>query len=475
MGEIAGVLHAIGLDTKTRCATYELMVANETPAPLATFAYASEAPRFGNLITWNAIVVPPYSAIAITVDVNVPRRGRIPRVVAELHGEDAQLTLDADPPGRHPRGLARRATLVASAFFLLALGGASVAGTKTEVFALGAPETVHGGSAFSVAYALGHATSAEYSVETPDGLQVRRGKLDPGSGAFTVRLPKGPLSSGYDVSVFAQGRFGSDARTTHVVALGDRPKPNGRGAPPVRLDNVALEADSVRGGQPITVDYRANSRTGSVRLIDELGTVRAEALLRSDGRSIVLAPYVDADQDFRIVIDVERGNGHAQAEVPVRVLRELPSTVARSDVPRPGAPAPVAEAAAPDAVPAAAEPAAVAPAVLAPTPVAPVAAAPAAPAVAAIPSDNSPVTVSPTQALGETIVVQVLRHEADLHVALMGSSGTELEGEDVAPDQQTVILPALTHAPTGRLAVVATFTKGYGQETIVRPISFTAR
>jgi hypothetical protein len=85
------------------------------------------------------------------------------------------------------------------------------------------------------------------------------------------------------------------------------------------------------------------------------------------------------------------------------------------------------------------------------------------------------VTVSPTQALGETIVVQVLRHEADLHVALMGSSGTELEGEDVAPDQQTVILPALTHAPTGRLAVVATFTKGYGQETIVRPISFTAR
>jgi hypothetical protein len=396
--------------------------------------------------------MPPYSAIAITVDVTVPRRGRVPRVVAELHGEDAQLTLDADPPTRHPRGLARRATLAASAFFLLVLGGASVAGTKTQVFALGAPETVRAGSPFSVAYALGHATAAEYSVETPDGMQVRRGKLEPGSGAFTLRLPTGPISSGYDVSIFAQGRFGSDTRTTHVVALGDQPKPSGRHVAAVRLDDVALEADSVKGGQPIAIDYRANSRTGSVRLIDEVGTVRAEALLRSDGRSILLAPFVEADQDFRVVIDVERGSGHAQAEVPVRVLHGLPSTVAQSDAIR-SVVAPVTAGGAP----------ATAGTVVAPA------------AAGAVPSDNAPFAVDPVQSVGATIVVQILRHEADLHIALMGSAGTEIEGEDVAPDQQSVILPAIAHPPTGRFAVVATFTKGFGQETIVRPISLNAR
>jgi hypothetical protein len=455
LGEIAGALHAIALDEKTRCATYELLVANETPTPLATFAYAAEAPRLGNLMTWNAIVVPPFSAIAITVDVAVPRRGRAPRVIAELHGEEAQLTLDADPPNRHARGLARRATLLASALFLLALGGASVAGTKTQVFALGAPETVRAGSPFSVAYALGHATDAEYSVETPDGMQVRRGKLEPGSGAFTLRLPEAPVSSGYDVSIFAHGQFGSDARTTHVVALGTETKPAGRPAPVAQLDDVALENDSVKGGDPIAIDYRANSRTGSVRLIDELGTVRAEALLRSDGRSVLLAPYVDADQDFRVVIDVERGPGHAQAQVPVRVLRNLPAAVAQSDAPRTSVPA-------------------VAPVVAATQGGAP-AAAPGGRSVVDSSADNSPFAVAPVQAAGQGIVIEILRHEPDLHVALMGSSGTELVGQDVSDDETNVVLAAPEHPPTGRMAIVATFTKGFGQETVIRPISLTSR
>ncbi len=439
-------MRAIALNAKTRCATYELMVANETSAPVATFAYAAEAPQPGGLMTWNAIVVPPFSAIAITVDVTVPRRGRAPRVVAELHGEEAQLTLDADPPSLHARGLARRATLVASALFLLALGGASVAGTKTQVFALGAPETVRAGAPFSVAYAVGHATDAEYTVETPDGMQVRRGKLEPGSGAFTLRLPAAPVSSGYDVSIFARGRFGSDTRTAHVVALGTEPA-RGRLAPAVRLDGVALENDSVKGGDPIAIDYRTNSRTGSVRLIDELGTVRAEALLRSDGRSVLVAPYVDADQDFRVSIDVERGTGHAQAEVPVRVLRGLPDAIGRSDPPRAG---PAAGALVPPGEA-------------------------AADVAEATPPDNSPFAVAPVQASGRSIAVQIVRHEPDLHIALMGTSGTELEGVDVAPDQQSVVLPALEHLPTGRLAIVATFTKGFGQETVVRPIRLNAR
>jgi len=460
LGEIAGALHAIALDEKTRCATYELLVANETPNPLATFAYASETPRLGNLITWNAIVVPPYSAIAITVDVTLPRRGSAPRVVAELHGEEAQLTLDADPPNRHARGLARRATLLASALFLLALGGASVAGTKTQVFALGAPETVRAGSPFSVAYALGHATDAEYSVETPDGMQVRRGKLEPGSGAFTLRLPTAPLSSGYDVSIMAHGRFGSDARTTHVVALGTETKPAGRPAPVARLDDVALETDSVKGGDPIAVDYRANSRTGSVRLIDELGTVRAEALLRSDGRSVLVAPYVDADQDFRVVIDVEHGPGHAEAEVPVRVLRSLPSAIGQSDAPRASASAGVPVLTTGDAQP-------------------PGQAAQVAPSVNSAsvdaPADNSPFAVAPVQAAGQSILVRIVRHEPDLHVALMGSSGTELVGQDVAADETSVALAAPEHPPTGRMAIVATFTKGFGQETVIRPITLTTR
>jgi hypothetical protein len=345
------------------------------------------------------------------------------------------------------------------------------------VFALGAPETVRAGSPFSVAYALGHATDAEYSVETPDGMQVRRGKLEPGSGAFTLRLPTAALSSGYDVSILAHGRFGSDARTTHVVALGTETKPAGPPAPVARLDDVALENDSVKGGDPIAIDYRANSRTGSVRLIDELGTVRAEALLRSDGRSVIVAPYVDADQDFRVVIDVEHGPGHAQAEVPVRVLRSLPDAVAQSDAPRANA--------APGVAVVTDQGLQDAPSVSSPsgnssagTPSVSSAGASSdsagAPSISS-PADNSPFAVAPVQAAGQSILVQIVRHEPDLHVALMGSSGTELVGQDVAADESSVVLAAPEHPPTGRMAIVATFTKGFGQETVVRPISLTTR
>jgi len=470
LGEIAGDFHAIP-GGRGRHACYELLVSNDTPRPVATFAYAAEQSKRHQQITWNAILVPPYSAIAVEIDIALPRRGRPPRVVAELHAEDAKLTLDAGPPHQYARGIARRASLVMSAALLLTLGGVSFAKTQAHVVALAAPQTVRGGAPFTVAYALGDATGADYTVETADGLEVGRGSLHDASGAFSLSLPAKPVSTGYDVRVWAHGRLGTDLRTAHIVALAAAPAAPTVADGALRVSGLGLEKETVSGGEAIVVDYHTAAQAGYVRLIDEIGTVRAEALLSPHGKSMLEAPFVTADQDMRIVVDAQAGTAHAEAEAPVRVLHADPATTiganVGSSVMVPGIAADpndskVAGADASGSVAVPADPAA-APAVPAGGP----------PADAPIPAADGRgiIAVNPLQHVGVPIVVRVQSYEAGLRVSVMGDSGEEIEGVDVTPSDSSVVLPPLSGIQPHHLSVVATFARGFGQDTYLQPIT----
>jgi len=425
-----------------RHATYELLVSNETAAPLATFAYALDEPGNRRQMTWNAIVVPPFSAIAIEIDVAIPRRRRMPRVVAEVFANEAQLTLDAPPP--LARRLARRFTAAISTGLLLALGAGAFAATRPRVMALAAPDSVPAGTSFSVAYALAATTDGHYTVETPDGLQIRRGSLRGGAGAFTVALPERPLASGYDVRVWADGRFGGTDRTTHVLAQArpSRPAPAVRpqqAVAPVRLGSLTLQREIVHGGESIVVTYPATANAGVVRLIDGLGTVRAEALLSHRGESILVAPHVEADQDFRIVATVERGRGRDEVTAPVTILHAPP----RRGVTGPASVA-LAAPGTPDM--------------------------PAADGATGV----APIAVDPVQLRGRGIVVRIDRYERKLHVALMGTSTEEIVGANVGPSDRMVVLTPPSEIAQARYEIVATYATGLGQETLIRPITFRA-
>jgi hypothetical protein len=468
LGEIAGDFHAIP-GGRGHHANYELLVSNDTPLPVATFAYATEQSRRRDRITWNAILVPPYSGIAVEIEVALPRHGRFPRVVAELHAEDAKLTLDGGPPHRFSRGLARRATLLFSALLLLAVGSVSFAKSQPHVVALAAPQTVHGGTPFSVAYALGDAATGEYTVETADGLEVGRGDLADGSGAFALALPAKPISSGYDVRVFAHGRFGSDVRTVHVVALatGSAPLRTTAGHT-LHLDGLALQNETVHGGEAIVVSYQTSATTGYVRLIDEIGTVRAEALLSPHGRSILQAPYVDTDQDLRVVVDAQAGAARAEAEAPVRILHVdsvLLGTSSGNTVSVPGIAAGSTDPQAPLRTNGSSVPGAAADAV------------PVTASDSDVPPDDGRgiVSVAPIQHVGAPIIVRVGHYEPGLRIAVMGDSGDEIEGVDVTASDATVVLPPLSAIQRGHLSVVATYARGFGQDTYIRPIALRGR
>src|SRR5271165_3507158 len=121
------------------------------------------------------------------------------RVRAELHAIEAHLTLEADPPKVHPQGIARRFAIVATGLLLFSLGAGAYAAGRPQIVALAAPVEVTGGKPFSVAYALGPLGNAEYTVETPDGVEIRHGRLPTREGAFDLKLPEKAVTSGYDL------------------------------------------------------------------------------------------------------------------------------------------------------------------------------------------------------------------------------------------------------------------------------------
>ena len=436
-GDVAADLRPTGIRTRPRRATYELMVANDTPTPLATFCYAPDAMSHGR-ISWSAIVVPPFSAIAIEVEVALGRKHATPRVVAELFADEAQLTLDAQPQPNEVHRVAKRTIAMASAVLIFALGATAFAAMHPRVLALAAPAAVRGGAPFTVAYALGDSTRARYVIETPDGLQIRRGTLEGRSGAFTVVLPTGHVSSGYDVRVSTASQLGSDERTTHVVSLPDPvvdhhiSRGAGLASDVAHVSDLALERDTVHGGEAIVATYRASADSGVVRLIDALGTVRAEAMLNPRGRSLIVAPTVDVDQDFRVVATALRGATHAEIATPVTILHGAPAL----------------------AFPA----------------VAPVAGERAV----SVPRTVAPIAVDPIQNPSQPIVVRVDTYRPGLHVALMGSSTDEIVGSDVAPGDETVVLHPPAQLGAARYSIVATYATGLGQETLIRPITFRA-
>ncbi|HEY0798418.1 MAG TPA: hypothetical protein VGD50_04665, partial [Candidatus Baltobacteraceae bacterium] len=331
-GSIASDLKAISIDERSRVATYELLVANETIAPVATFAYAVGATP-GGMMSWSTITVPAFASIAVTIDVPLPPRGKEQRVVVELHAEDAHLTLDANAPvARRRLGRAGYATIAAAAVF--AIGSLVFSLEKPRVLALAAPSPVVAGRPFAVAYALGGDAQGTYVVETTDGYQVRRGALDRKRSAMMLDLPLSNQAQGYDLSVTASGKFGAETRVAHITAVPTPPTAPPQVIAPVvvqqqqqtGLPSIALATDTVSSGGEISITYPLANASGSVTLFDQSNAVRGTALLDRSGHATLVAPVVTADEPFRVVVQVQSGTSTVESATGLTVKAQQPAT-----------------------------------------------------------------------------------------------------------------------------------------------------
>jgi hypothetical protein len=419
-GSIAGDLRGIALDEKLRIATYELLVANETISPVATFAYVVGA-NPGGLLSWSTITVPAFSSIAVAIDVPLPPRGKEQRVVVELHAEDAHLTLDAKPPQpKAPRYKSTSLPVLAAAAAIF-LGTTLYNLAKPRVSVLDAPSSVIAGKPFVVAYAINGNASGNYLVETPDGFQVRRGELDRAHNALTMDLPEFPIARGYDMRVTAQGALGTQTRTTHITAIPPPPPP--LIPPPVvsrqnQLPVISLASDTITSGGQIALTYPVSVGAGSVTLYDQNNVPRGTTLLDKNGHALLLAPIVSADQSLRVVVRAQSGNSTVESSSAITVKAQSVST--------------------------------------------------AAPEVAgAFQEDASLPFTLPERS------IPILRHEDTLRIGFSTTDGRALSAVSVALSQSDVPLRAPMVASPTLYLVVGTYRRGVGQETVVRRIMVT--
>ena len=72
-GCIASDLRMVNYDARQRKYVYELLLVNDTVAPVAAYAYL-DARASGGMRAWNAVTVDPFAAIAVTVDVPLGKK-----------------------------------------------------------------------------------------------------------------------------------------------------------------------------------------------------------------------------------------------------------------------------------------------------------------------------------------------------------------------------------------------------------------
>ncbi len=377
-GDVAAQLRCIGA-TRLR-ASYELTIVNDSAETVAAYTHAPPEPAGARV--WQGALVPAYSSVTVCVDVAKARHAGSEPVVAELRAAGTRLTIGA-PPRREapPAGAGHFARTLAVAALVIATLGLGVAHGNIIDGAIGSPSPA------------------------------------------TARHPKNLLA--------APPRRARAATPRRLVAT--RPA-----VPPLRVADLVVPG-SVRSGQSVRIDYQTVGTDGTVALVDESGRTVARTVLDPRGSSVLLAPSVDAAQDFVVVVAARRDGERAQAVAPlfVRPAERRPQPQVRASAAPSPPPATIAARAPEDEV-----------------------------VDAAVVS--APIVVAGVQSVGRPIVVRVLAHPRDLHLSLFAAGGTPLAERDVPSDAGSVVFPALAKARD--LSLITTYAHGPGEESTISPI-----
>lgn len=404
-----------------RAGLFEITIDNRSPGPVEAIVFARHHRCAIAAAATSRIGVP--GRTLATAIVEVPRPRGSAEVVAEISSFGSTFVVPTLRRG------ARHGRTVVLALASVGLGVGSVAGWTAAQprVSLSLAREVVAGASVPVAYALEDARSGHFRLADAKGATIAEGNLDGRSGTFELAVPLRRRATFYEVDVTTANRFGSAA--ARVPFLADAPQVVAPSAPrvvprpavaPFVLGPVTLAKAQVLSGKAIVVSYRPTAAAGSVRLIDEQGTVRAAALLNAAGTSMLLAPLVAADQDFSVVVDGALGTRHAQSAVSVRILKAHDMDDAIAEARRKG---------------------------------------------------TGPLVLgASTVASGDAIDVGIVEHEPQLRVALQDPQGTEIGSVPISVDRNVVSLVAPTVSAPATYLIVGTFIDGAGQQTILRPL-----
>jgi hypothetical protein len=295
-------------------------------------------------------------------------------------------------------------------------------------------------SLLRVPYKVGGIGSSSYTLVDDRGVTVKSAPVTKREGTLAFTLPSAQRTHSYILQMRSEGALGTAERAEPVTALPEPALPSTAAASSL-IESLALDSSQVSDGGLVTVRYLTSARSGIVSVKDAQNTVWAQGKISPNGVTQLRLPRFGRDKDLRVSVAVARGDNHASSSVGMQSVMPTP---------KPGALAPTVVAAGPASVSAPHDD-------------------PPAQASTPPPADPQKVSIVGTNVAGFTVHTSIVAGASNVRLALETNDGATIASEFV-PDGATtasIDAPPGTH---GRVVLIATYDRGQGQESTVKPI-----
>ncbi len=350
------------------------------------------------------------------------------QAIAEVIGDDVHCVVQAPAPVM-PKRRAAYATVAAACVILILLGivgAAAVAAALPRIAAFAVPPMALSGTTVQAEYGASGIGALAYEVMAPDGRRVQGGALTERSGSIPVALSPAANTGAYTLQMTLRGPFGSAKEVRVLNAV--QPKRSG-----AQIADIAVNPVVAKPGQAIDVTYAASADNGYLRLTGSDGTIWAQKPFSRTGSTSFVVPPTGNAKEMRVVLHVTKGRSAAESSAGLLVAASPAhaSAAAAEQVAGDDNPSPVTDSEA----------------------------------------NGTFALLTPSVRSAAGIRVAVLSPRNDMRIVLDDSRSREVAGLTVGADATTVTLKAPTVTTPTRYTVVANFTDGFGQESIVEPIT----
>lgn len=432
-GRISAFLGYAGCDRSVGVAKYALRVLNNSPQPARARLYIEVRGQQQHAYPL-AFDIAPYSMRDDMVPVRLQDTGPFDRAIVEVCSEDTYFTVEAPPPPPQKRRWKRWC----AAALLPIAAACAIDLSLPRVLAVAAPAKALAGSPVQVPFQVSGVGSVEYDWATRDGLQLAAG-LASRSDVLKLPVPAHGAGAPYTLHVRMRNAFFRAEQSATVAVMVPRQVPTARPRPvqpdaATLINDLTVSPSPVHAGEMVSVKYVTQAQSGDVWLVGVDGRTWARAPLSTSGVTELSVPQPTAGHDMRVVLHAQRGQTHAESSVGLTVL---PSAAVASDGGTGGAAAPQAK--------------------------------PAASVAPTLTLDSQ--VVSP----GDNVVVRVSGTRGDVKITVMNSAGSTVEQGSVSQEDGAISITAPTVSSVTTFYVVATFTAGVSEQSIVRRLVVTPR
>jgi hypothetical protein len=428
-GSVSAFFSLESFDRRRGVATYALRVINRTKCALICRTWVLSAAGEPVLAYPELFEIEPFSTSATMVPLWPRDFASFDRAIAEVVGNGVHCIVEAAAPPRRRRGRTHAfvaATSIVAGLLFLATA-AALRGAVPRIAALSVAPSALAGATVEAQYSASGAGRLSYLVTAPDGHRVAAGRLDDRSGSIFVPIPASTQAGAYALRVSMEGPLGGTTETRIINAV----LSSAAGA---QIGDISVHPMVAKPGQTIDVAYSAAADGGYVRLLGTDGTIWAQEPFSRGGQTRLVVPPVADGREMHVLLHVTKGNSAAQSMAGILVAS------------------------------------------------APAAAPPEQASAQNTGDPNLPAAVDPdangtfevpvrTVRSGEAIRVRILSPRNGMRVSLNDTQSHEITGTDVGVEAEAITLRAPSVSVATRYTVVATFTDGFGQESIVQPVT----